>query len=324
MTIDRDGLAQRRGTPRGPKPDDATAATATAPSTAAMPRPGRVRNGQPVRPAEPASAGPPPQPSLAPVAPSRNDDVPSREALWLGLDDVHPSPSQLGGGEPVIGYVTIGTEDPVRAEAPSVIRAACRRAGWELLEIVHDRENAGRAATRPGLEYALAKVSAGDARALVISDSKHLTRSIVEFGALMEWFSEAQAVLIALDLGVDTSTWEGQFIAAVLGRLGQWEHERIARRTRRGLSDVKARGGSIGRPTINDRPGLRERIAQMRLAGMTLQAIADELNADGVPTVRGGALWRPSSVQTALGYQRPNGGNRQRPFFRYHDLNGWK
>jgi hypothetical protein len=29
-------------------------------------------------------------------------------------------------------------------------------------------------------------------------------------------------------------------------------------------------------------------------------------------------------VQTALGYQRPNGGNRQRPFFRCHDLNGWK
>jgi hypothetical protein len=38
---------------------------------------------------------------------------------------------------------------------------------------------------------------------------------------------------------------------------------------------------------------------------MTLQGIADALNEEGVPTVRGGAEWRPSSVQSALGYRRP-------------------
>jgi hypothetical protein len=49
---------------------------------------------------------------------------------------------------------------------------------------------------------------------------------------------------------------------------------------------------------------LRERIARMRAQGMTLQAIADRLNEEGVPTVRGGAKWRPSSVQVAAGYKR--------------------
>ena len=46
---------------------------------------------------------------------------------------------------------------------------------------------------------------------------------------------------------------------------------------------------------------------------MTLQAIADVLNAEGVPTLRGGAMWRPSSVQRAAGYRRPSalaGGHR--------------
>ena len=42
----------------------------------------------------------------------------------------------------------------------------------------------------------------------------------------------------------------------------------------------------------------------MRAQGMTLQAIADRLNAEGVPTVRGGAKWRHSSVQAAVGYRR--------------------
>jgi Recombinase len=56
---------------------------------------------------------------------------------------------------------------------------------------------------------------------------------------------------------------------------------------------------------VADYPELRDRIAAMRANGMTLQAIADRLNEEGVPTVRGGAEWRPSSVQATAGYRRP-------------------
>jgi hypothetical protein len=55
---------------------------------------------------------------------------------------------------------------------------------------------------------------------------------------------------------------------------------------------------------VADHPDLKERILQMRAEGMTLQAIADRLNAEGVPTVRGGTKWRHSSVQAAAGYKR--------------------
>jgi len=56
---------------------------------------------------------------------------------------------------------------------------------------------------------------------------------------------------------------------------------------------------------VQDVPALKQRIASMREEGMTLQAIADVLNSEGVPTLRGGAQWRPSSVQSAAGYRRP-------------------
>ena len=60
----------------------------------------------------------------------------------------------------------------------------------------------------------------------------------------------------------------------------------------------------------------------MRASGMTLQAIADALNAQGEPTVRGGARWRPSSVQAALGYKRrPKAAN---PAGRTNPQNGRK
>jgi DNA invertase Pin-like site-specific DNA recombinase len=184
------------------------------------------------------------------------------------------------------------------------IEDACERASWELAEVVTDRESGG-GLERPGLAYALEQIAEGKARGLVVSDLRRLSRSIVDLGALMEWFRDAGAGLVALDLGVDTSTPGGQEVAATLITLGGWESERIARRTRSGLAEVRASGRPAGRPAVSDRPDLVERINAMRDAGMTLQAIADQLNAEEVPTLRGGVMWRPSSVQAALGYRRP-------------------
>jgi hypothetical protein len=59
-------------------------------------------------------------------------------------------------------------------------------------------------------------------------------------------------------------------------------------------------------------PELQRRITAMRASGMTLQAIADALNDDNVPTVRGGARWRPSSVHAATGYKRREPGSTWR------------
>jgi DNA-binding CsgD family transcriptional regulator len=55
---------------------------------------------------------------------------------------------------------------------------------------------------------------------------------------------------------------------------------------------------------VADRAAIRKRILQMRGDGMTLQAIADQLNAEGVPPPRERGRWRPSSVQTTVGYSR--------------------
>jgi DNA invertase Pin-like site-specific DNA recombinase len=235
------------------------------------------------------------------------DDKRKPAPVWVRDVDVRRSPSGLLPGEPVIGYVTVSSEAHRSDADPAVhaIEAACERAGLELLEVVTDRES-GRGLERPGLTYALQQITEGKASGLVVSDLRRLSRSIVDLGALMEWFRAAGAGLIALDLGVDTSTPVGQEIATTLVALGDWEHERIARRTRSGLTEVKASGRRAGRPSLRDHPDLVERITAMRAADMTLQAIADQLNAEGVPTLRGGAMWRPSSVQAALGYRRPS------------------
>jgi DNA invertase Pin-like site-specific DNA recombinase len=249
-------------------------------------------------------------PSSAPAGGKRPDGWPvraaERDATGGTTDGPDRRRSRLAPGAPVIGYVSVSedasTDKPERSW--TAIEAKCDRSGWNLLEIVHDRENR-RIRERPGLRYALERIVDRDADGLVVSDLHRLSHSIVDLGALLAWFRDAHATLVALDVGIDTSTPEGHHVAATLIALGNYEHERIVTRTRIGLAEVRAKRSTRGRPAVSDRPELMERIAAMRADNMTLQAIADQLNAEGVPTLRGGAKWRPSSIQATLGYRRP-------------------
>ena len=223
---------------------------------------------------------------------------------------VKEPPSRLPIGHRVIGYVTVasdagGGEDHGSAAA---IAATCERSKWKLVEIVRDRE-IGSALERPALGYALQQVANGKADGLVVSNLQRLSRSIVDLGALVAWFRDAQAALIALDLDINTSTPRGRRVASTLIALSEREHERIAHRTQQLLGEVPANGHRNGRPAVKHDRELRERIGTMRAANMTMQAIADQLNAEGVPTLRGGREWRPSSLQAALGYRRPSPGD---------------
>jgi DNA invertase Pin-like site-specific DNA recombinase len=206
----------------------------------------------------------------------------------------------------VIGYVTIprGPVGDDHADAVAAIEAACARSAWTLIEIVQDLDE-GPALRRPGLRFALERISAGHAQGLLVDDLHRVSRSTVDLGALLAWFRDADATLIALDLDLDTSTPEGQHTAATLIGFNARDRQGIAAGTRRDLAKGRADGRQNGRPAVSDRPELVDRIAAMRAANMTLNAIAEQLNAEGVPTLRGGKKWRPSSIQAVLGYQRP-------------------
>jgi DNA invertase Pin-like site-specific DNA recombinase len=190
-------------------------------------------------------------------------------------------------------------------EQAEVISGECSRRGLELLELVREREpRNGKGLERPGLGYAFARIAAGEARGLVISELSRLSRSAAELGGILEWFARTGARLVAVAQGLDTDEREGRIAVRTLIEVSGWERQRLSERTQRGLEAARHEGRRGGRRAVADDPELRERIARMRAEGMTLQAIADRLNEAGVPTVRGGAKWRPSSVHAAAGYKR--------------------
>jgi hypothetical protein len=89
------------------------------------------------------------------------------------------------------------------------------------------------------------------------------------------------------------------------GAIAEWERGTIRERTVDALAVRRAEGRPISGPSVADRPELAGRIAARRADGWTYQAVADELNAEGVPTLRGGAEWRVSRVQAVTGDRRP-------------------
>jgi DNA invertase Pin-like site-specific DNA recombinase len=225
-------------------------------------------------------------------------------ARGVADDDGQPDPPGLvpNGQVSALGYVSsrgvVRLEDPELTHQAETIEELCARRGWELLELVPEVEPpARRGAGRPSLSYAIERLRRGDAHCLVVAELKRLCRSIAELGGILDALEQAGARLVSLDPPIDTGTRFGRAAVNVLTSVSTWERDRRVQMT------SAARAKVVVPLTI--RPELKRRIVRMRSAGMTLQAIANELNEEQVPTVRGGRRWRPSSVQAALGYKRP-------------------
>jgi DNA invertase Pin-like site-specific DNA recombinase len=214
-------------------------------------------------------------------------------------------------GRRALGYICVPQPvDDTLEEPTRSIAACCEGRGLELQRIVHDAVDANGGHARPALVWALERIAMGEAAVLVVPRLRDLSSNVANLPPLLLWFNDPRRTLIAIDMGIDTSTEAGQVAASALAGVGGWEHQRLSGDTRRGLEATLSRGGTNGRAAVADVPELQDRIAAMREQGMTLQAIADRLNEEDVPTLRGGSMWRPSSVQRATGYRRPSANNR--------------
>ena len=258
----------------------------------------------------------PPRLAPAPVG-GADGDVPSRQpgsrsghrARLVGLSPEYARPDEgaIDHRPAVLGYASVGSyrnrgsnEDLQRQTIE--IASECERRGLRLLEVVRERDPSDRREVdRPGLEYALGRIAAGKARGLVVSELSRASHSLAELGRVLEWLCRGDARFVAVVPGLDSEEEAGKLAIRTIIEVSRWERQRLVERTRSGMRAA----GRKGPASVAANPELRERIARMRAADMTLQAIADQLNAEGVPTIRAGAKWRPSSVQAAAGYRRP-------------------
>jgi Resolvase, N terminal domain len=141
-------------------------------------------------------------------------------------------------GVAVIGYATLSRHagegfDEELAKQAEVIARACDQRGLVLVEVVREPPNdpgpvrSRRRDGRPALQYAMARIAAGEAQGLVVSGLRRLARSAAELGPIVAWFTRREARLVAVAQGLDTAEREGRVAARLLIEVSRWEQERL-------------------------------------------------------------------------------------------------
>lgn len=203
-----------------------------------------------------------------------------------------------------IGYCRVSTREQgvsglgLEAQEHAITMAATV-APWSVAEFMAEVGSGSKAANRPLLQRALAMCQAGEADGIVVARLDRLSRSLTDFAALLALARAKNFNVVALDLGVDLSTPAGELVANVMASVAQWQLRSIQENTKEGLAAARARGVRLGAaPAIE--ADLAARIRGMRAEGSSLRAVCAALNGEGVPTPRGGLVWRPSSLASVV------------------------
>jgi DNA invertase Pin-like site-specific DNA recombinase len=215
------------------------------------------------------------------------------------------SATEMTGQPKVIAYLRCSTDEQADSRAGleaqrAAIVAEAQRRGWDEtgLTFIEDAGFSGKNLDRPGIVEALDALRHRRAGTLVVSKLDRLSRSMLDFAGLMDRANREHWALVALDLGVDTSTPSGEVMAGVLALFAQFERRLIGQRTRDALAQKRLAGVQLGRPTSIP-ASVASQIVDLRTAGLTLRAIVERLALENVPTVSGGA-WQISTVQRVL------------------------
>jgi len=219
-------------------------------------------------------------------------------------------------------YCRVSTEEQategVSLEAQeAALRAYCAMRGLEVVELVIDAGvSAGKPlAARAGGTEVLALAGKGKVGAVVAWKLDRLFRDACDCLDVTAGWDKRGVALHLVDLGgqaVDTSTAMGRFFLTVMAGCAELERNQIRERTSAGMAHKKAKGERVGTVPFGyrvatDGVALEEqpdeqvvisRVKALRVGGMTLQAITDQLNTDGTPSR--GKRWHLTSVARLL------------------------
>lgn len=202
----------------------------------------------------------------------------------------------------VIGYTRVSTDEQGRsglglAAQRQAIERHCAARDWDVTWM-SDEGVSAKSLARPALQEALSVVRRHEAEAVVVAKLDRLSRSVQDFAGLLDSARKQGWAIVAIDLGVDTTTSAGELVANVMAAVAQWERRAIGERTSAALRAAQARGVHVGRPASLDAV-VEERLLSLREDGLSLARIAALLNAENVPGAHGGR-WHPSTVARVL------------------------
>jgi len=170
-----------------------------------------------------------------------------------------------------------------------------------IIEWHQDLDQSGGTLDRPAFQQALARCRTGLTGGIAAAKLDRLTRSVVGLASLLEDAKAHGYNVVALDLGLDLRSANGELVANVLGSVAQWE------RKRRGDDWDAARRNAVARGIPNGRAplGYRKRPdGRLEVDGPKAAIVKDAFRqrAAGVPFAAIGRPhgWSHSTIRQML------------------------
>lgn len=223
-----------------------------------------------------------------------------------------------------VGYLRVSTEEQAQSgfgldAQDEAVRAFAKAVGLELVDVISDPGVSGtvRPADRPGFAKVLELARERRFSVLLVKRFDRVARSIALAVSTSAELDAVHGVTIrSVTESIDTGSPAGKMIFGVLSAMAEAERDAIIDRTKGGRMQKAGQGGfaggripygylsdGAGGLIIDDeRRPIVERIFAENGKGATLQAIADGLNRDGIPSP-GGKRWWPSNVSYLINNQ---------------------
>jgi len=237
--------------------------------------------------------------------------------IWYYTDRKTTKESNRGDEmKKVIGYIRVSTEEQTKGYGLDVqrekVETYCNLYNLGNVEIIED-DTTGKTLNRPGLQKVLEEVRTGNVSKVVVFKADRLTRKLRDLLAIIEdEFEPREVAFVSVSEQFDTSTPTGKAFLQMLGTFAELERNTIVYRTTSGRIEKARQGGNAGGATpfgYTNVNGNLEKASEeietvkaifaMKADGMSLLAIANMLNADNVPTKRGGK-WYAATVKYIL------------------------
>lgn len=203
-------------------------------------------------------------------------------------------------------------------------QALAERRGWTVAEVyVDDDISAHSGRHRPGYERMLEDVKDGTRDGVIAYHLDRLHRRPIELEHFANVLGNAGARVETVNGTVDFGTGDGLLLARIMAAVAANESDAKGRRVRRKMDEIAQAGRPHGGPrtfgyqadkvTLDpvEAPIVRD-LAERFLAGETLSSLTNWLNDQRIPTVRGAAEWRTSTVRGLLYSARISGQREHR------------
>jgi len=137
-----------------------------------------------------------------------------------------------------IGYLRVSLEEQKEDRQEDGLKALC--------DEIYVEKISGASKKRPIFQKVINKLNSGDT--LVVWDLDRAFRSTVDALLEAEKLKQRGVEFQIVNLNVDTSTPDGEFVYTVMAACAQLERKRLIKRTKEGMAAAKRRGKHIGRP----------------------------------------------------------------------------